>query len=346
MQRYLDLLVRPRYGIILRNSIASILIWSCSLLLRLFAHGDGEMLLMIGIIIPYTILQYTLTTQVILPRMPPGRRSFLTLLVVVGVLLLVSAVPMGLLSHLYQQGVDDAISFVLANAFLQLVVMTPVAWYFYRRSHKSREEVTHLKQELGQSEASLDFLRTQINPHFLFNALNSLYGLALNEGAQRTADGVQMLGELMRFLIHDNQQQEIDLTREADYLRQYIRLQQLRTEGNDSVLVTAHINDVPEGFRIAPMLLIPFVENAFKHGISFRMPSYINITLSAKEGVVYLDVHNSIAPKPVDDPERERSGIGLDNVRRRLDLLYPGRHELFIRDTGTEFFVHLSLRLT
>ncbi|RYY40206.1 MAG: hypothetical protein EOO08_07685 [Chitinophagaceae bacterium] len=346
MQRYLDLLIRPRYGIILRNVIASVLIWSCSLLLRMFAHGDGEMMLMIGVIVPYTILQYTLTTQAILPRMPPGRRTFLTLLVLVGVLLLVSAVPLGFLSHLFQDGMDDAISFVLANAFLQLLVMTPLAVYFYRRNHKSRQEVTHLKQELGQSEASLDFLRTQINPHFLFNALNSLYGLALNEGAQRTADGVQMLGELMRFLIHDNQKKEIDLTREADYLQQYIRLQQLRVEGNDSVLVTARINEVPEGLRIAPMLLIPFVENAFKHGISFRVPSYINVTLTAREGVVYLDVHNSVAPKTSDDPEADRSGIGLSNVRQRLELLYPGRHELFVRDTGTEFFVHLSVLLT
>ncbi|RYZ15551.1 MAG: histidine kinase, partial [Chitinophagaceae bacterium] len=229
MQRYFDLLARPRHGIILRNVLASVLIWSGSLLFLLFTRENGEGMLMLGLMVPYTILQYTLTTQVILPRLPQKGRSFLTLLVLVGVLILVSAVPFGLLGHLYHQGASDSAAFVILNGLLQLVVMTPLAWYFYRRSRKTREEVTHLKQELGQSEASLDFLRTQINPHFLFNALNSIYGLALNEGAQRTADGVQMLGDLMRFMIHDNEQEEIDLTREADYLQQYIRLQQLRT---------------------------------------------------------------------------------------------------------------------
>ncbi|GAB4094130.1 sensor histidine kinase [Flaviaesturariibacter terrae] len=346
MQRYIDLLVRPRYGIVLRNFLASLLIWSFSLLLYRFTDTDSEMMVLLGLMLPYSILQYTLTTQVILPRMPKGRRNFITLLVLVGLLLMLSAVPFALLAHLYHETASDAFGFVMGNAALQLLVMTPLAWYFYRRSSKTTEEVTHLKQELGQSEASLDFLRSQINPHFLFNALNSIYGLALNEGAQRTADGVQMLGDLMRFMIHDNQQEEIDLAREADYLQQYIRLQRLRTDGNESVLVTAHINEVPSGLRIAPMLLIPFVENAFKHGISFRTPSYINVTLDVKDGTVFLDVHNSVAPKTSDDPERDRSGIGLANVRHRLAVLYPDRHELFVRNTGTEFFVHLSIRLT
>ena len=346
MQRYFDLLARPRHGIILRNVLASVLIWSCSLLFFLFTRSDGEAMVMLGLLLPYTILQYTLTTQVILPRLPLVRRSFLTLLVLVGGLLLVSAVPFGLLAHLYRQNAGNSAGFVVANGLIQLFVMTPLAWHFYRRSHKTREEVTHLKQELGQSEASLDFLRTQINPHFLFNALNSIYGLALNEGAQRTADGVQMLGDLMRFMIDDNQREQIDLAREAGYLQQYISLQRLRTEGSESVLVSARIGEVPPGLRIAPMLLIPFVENAFKHGISFRVPSYIKVVLEVKDDIVYLDVHNSVAPRSADDPERNRSGIGLANVRQRLNLLYPGRHELFVRDTGAEYFVHLWIKLT
>jgi LytS/YehU family sensor histidine kinase len=93
------------------------------------------------------------------------------------------------------------------------------------------------------------------------------------------------------------------------------------------------------------MLLIPFVENAFKHGISFRDASYIRIGLELKADTLNFDVHNSRHARPDGDPERDKSGIGLANVRQRLELLYPGRHELIIRETGKEFFVHLTIEL-
>lgn len=334
-------------GIAIRNFTAAVLIFISSILFFIFTPVDGPVLVIWGLIVPYSVIQYTLGTQLFLPLSEPAKRSFWTFLVLIGALLVVTALPFGIFCRFYCRRMhEDAVAFTILNACFQFFVMAPLTWYFYKRSRRVKEEVVHLKQELGQSEASVDFLRSQINPHFLFNALNSIYALALNEGAQRTADGVQMLGDLMRFLMHDNEREEIDLTREAEYLQQYIRLQQLRTEGSESVLVSARIADVPPGLRIAPMLLIPFVENAFKHGISFRVPSYIKVGLEVKEGVVYLDVHNSIAPRSADDPERDRSGIGLANVRQRLALIYPGRHELFVRDTGAEYFVHLWIRLT
>jgi sensor histidine kinase YesM len=94
------------------------------------------------------------------------------------------------------------------------------------------------------------------------------------------------------------------------------------------------------------MLLIPFVENAFKHGISLREPSHIRVTLDVKDQVLYFDVNNSKHHKPENDPEKDKSGIGLNNVKQRLQLLYPARHELIIRETSREFFVHLTIQLT
>jgi LytS/YehU family sensor histidine kinase len=93
------------------------------------------------------------------------------------------------------------------------------------------------------------------------------------------------------------------------------------------------------------MLLIPFVENAFKHGISLREPSHIKITLQTQGHKLYFDVHNSIHVKPDNDPEKDKSGIGLNNVKQRLELLYPHKHELIIRETGKEFFIHLTIDL-
>ncbi|HEX8314206.1 MAG TPA: histidine kinase, partial [Flavisolibacter sp.] len=97
--------------------------------------------------------------------------------------------------------------------------------------------------------------------------------------------------------------------------------------------------------QIAPMLLIPFVENAFKHGISFRESSHIKITLEIKDNTLYFDVFNNKHLKQESDPEKNKSGIGLNNVKQRLKLLYPGKHELIIRETGKDFFVHLTIGL-
>jgi LytS/YehU family sensor histidine kinase len=141
-------------------------------------------------------------------------------------------------------------------------------------------------------------------------------------------------------------QDKIALSREIDYLNNYISLQKLRTDPNPTIRIEAEIESVIKPVQIAPMLLIPFVENAFKHGISFREPSHIKITLEVKEGVLYFDVFNIKHFKSENDPEKGKSGIGLNNVRQRLQLLYPSKHDLVIRDTKKDFFVHLTIQLT
>jgi two-component system LytT family sensor kinase len=200
-------------------------------------------------------------------------------------------------------------------------------------------------QQLKRSSASVDFLRSQINPHFLFNALNTLYGTAIQENADRTSEGIQKLGDMMRFMLQENMQDKISLTREIDYLNNYIALQRLRTDANPIVQINTQIQESETYFQIAPMLLIPFVENAFKHGISFREPSHIKVSLEIKQGKLYFDVYNSKHPRPDNDPEKDKSGIGLENVKQRLQLSYPGKHELVIHDTPKEFFVHLTIQL-
>jgi LytS/YehU family sensor histidine kinase len=231
------------------------------------------------------------------------------------------------------------------NSVLQMFITVPVTWLLYKRFMKGNEELNVLKKELGQSTANFDFLRSQINPHFLFNALNTIYGTALQEGAERTSEAVQKLGDMMRFMLQENMQDKISLTREIDYLNNYISLQRLRTDSNPNIMLETEIQDRENIFQIAPMLLIPFVENAFKHGISFREPSVIRISLEVKNNTLYFDVFNLKHARTENDPEKDKSGVGLENVRQRLQLLYPHKHELTIRDTTNEFFVHLTIQL-
>ncbi|MBO9155226.1 sensor histidine kinase [Chitinophaga sp. GCM10012297] len=227
--------------------------------------------------------------------------------------------------------------------FCNVMFMLPLAaWVSYNRLSR-KNEVLNLEKALGRSSANLDFLRSQINPHFLFNALNTLYGTALQENAPRTSEGVQKLGDMMRFMLHENNQEKIELDKEVGYLQNYIALQKLRTQQSPDIKIEVNINDADCTHDIAPMLLIPFVENAFKHGISLRNRSWIVVSLSCDENHIYFDAYNSIHVKPDNDPEKHSLGIGLNNVRRRLQLLYPNRHELSIRQTATEFFVHLTI---
>lgn len=239
-------------------------------------------------------------------------------------------------------------SFVIGafSGVLHFVLTAPALWLVYRWRMKGREEIYALQSELGRSAANVDFLRSQINPHFLFNALNTIYGLAIHEKAERTSEAIQKLGEMMRFMLNENTQERIPLDREIEYLSNYISLQKLRTDSNPHLRIQVDVADeVSRATRITPMLLIPFVENAFKHGISLREDSYIKISLELKKTTLYFDVLNSTHPKTGNDPEKNSNGIGLANVKHRLQHMYAGRHELMIRETSHDFFVHLRLEL-
>ncbi|WP_343702512.1 histidine kinase [Chitinophaga sp.] len=239
--------------------------------------------------------------------------------------------------------INDMSVVVTVTIFGEVLFVLPLAFILSRIRMKQKNEVLNLEKALGRSSANLDFLRSQINPHFLFNALNTLYGTALQENAPRTSEGVQKLGDMMRFMLHENHQEKIELSKEVGYLQNYISLQRLRTQASPDIKIEVNIREEHCDHFIAPMLLIPFVENAFKHGISLRSRSWIVVSLSCSQRHIYFDAYNSVHPKLENDPEKASLGIGLNNVRRRLALLYPGKHELSIRETNTEFFVHLTI---
>lgn len=206
------------------------------------------------------------------------------------------------------------------------------AWFRDRNSQRD------LEQE--KLRAELTALKHQVNPHFLFNVLNSLYGLAFRNDDEPTAEGIAKLSLLMRYMLYESNDNEVLLEKEIDYLENYISLQKLRLDDQTELLF--EVRGAVVGKSIAPMLLIPFVENAFKFGISTAKKSFVHILLVISEDQLVFEAHNSIHEVniPVEDGI---GGIGLENVRKRLELLYPGKYTLTNGPEGKVYRSRLTL---
>jgi hypothetical protein len=228
----------------------------------------------------------------------------------------------------------------LIIVFVWLVLLSVISGFLRIVFFKEKLQLTQL---FTQKTAELSSLRSQINPHFLFNALNTLYSVSLKENADKTADGIQKLGDMMRFMLNENNQDRIPLNKEIEYLENYIEIQRMRIAASDNIEIKVNIQPSDRDIFIAPMLLNPFIENAFKHGISFRNPSWIYITLTFDDTKLYFKVHNSLHTKSDLDPEKDNNGIGLENVRKRLDLIYKNRYALDIQKSEQDFFVSLTI---
>ena len=337
--------IRSKYKLVTSEGLVAFVIIMITVFFLITGGAEKWAVAMFAIISLSAILVYSYALHLFIPQAMTKTKPFRSYIVKIFLVLAISFLPMWALAFLASQH-DDASGVIASfNVAFQVFITAPLSWIIYKRRLEGDEEIFVLKRELGQSNANFDFLRSQINPHFLFNALNTIYGTALQEKAERTSVGIEKLGDMMRFMLQENMQEKIALSREIDYLENYISLQRLRTDANPVIRIDTNIEQQVYPVQIAPMLLIPFVENAFKHGISFREPSHIKITLEIKDNTLYFDVFNNKHQKQENDPEKNKSGIGLNNVKQRLKLLYPGKHELIIRETGKDFFVHLTIQL-
>jgi two-component system, LytTR family, sensor kinase len=188
-------------------------------------------------------------------------------------------------------------------------------------------------------KSELSFLRSQISPHFIFNVLNSIISLSRRK-PERVEPVVVKLSELMRYMLYESDDAKVIIEREVEYLRAYIDLQQLRFGDDVDIKFTSKILDQSQ--TIEPMLLIPFVENAFKHGVGMIQNPTIEINLQTENKRLVFEVKNKVnrQSKEVKD---SASGIGLNNVKRRLELLYPENHQLMIKDEGDFYVIHLDI---
>lgn len=204
-----------------------------------------------------------------------------------------------------------------------------------------RSEERRKNSENEKLRSELSFLKTQVNPHFLFNALNNIYALE-NKKSPHTGEAILKLSELVRYMLYETSSEKVPLENELEYIRSYIDLQKLGIQ--KEIRISFNIIGKSEGKCIAPMLLIPLVENAFKHGIHYKENAPIDILLSINNDELFLKVENYFEKKKhiID----ETKGIGHTNLRKRLELLYPGKHELNIKTDNQKFIAILKLNLT
>lgn len=190
-------------------------------------------------------------------------------------------------------------------------------------------------------KTELSLLRSQVSPHFMFNVLNNMVALARKK-SDLLEPSLIKLSSLMRYMLYETNEEKVSLEKETDYLQSYIDLQQQRFSKKLIILVNMQTPD--KFYEIEPMLLIPFVENAFKHGTGIIEQAQIDIKLSAENNFLYFKVSNNYDPVSVEIKDKA-SGIGLTNVQRRLNLLYPGHHELKITKKDGLFVISLKINL-
>jgi sensor histidine kinase YesM len=198
--------------------------------------------------------------------------------------------------------------------------------------------------ERQQLLTELAMLKMQVNPHFLFNTLNNIYSLASLK-SDRAPEAILRLADLMRYLLHDSAADTVLLAQELQHLRNFLELQRLRlpSTGAAALLLDTDGIDPAQSLPIAPMLLLPLVENAFKHGDLTARPA-VSIQLSQQpDGSLHFVVDNAVDPTAASPALEQPGGVGLSNLRRRLALLYPGRHHLHIDATPTHHHAALTL---
>jgi len=220
--------------------------------------------------------------------------------------------------------------------FLLYSTCTGMAAFFLRRNIIIQRE--NAEKEKLQKEQELTYLKEQVNPHFLFNSLNSIYSLARQQSLE-TPDLVMQLSELMRYQLESSKKDSVLLKEELEFIENYLLLEEKRLSKRCTVefLIDGDLLEL----RIAPMLLIPFVENAIKHGAqSTNEQSTIDISMAIKNNTLYFCVVNS---KPSLVVASKRKGLGLENVKRRLSLLYPNSHLLKIEDKEKTYQLDLSI---
>jgi hypothetical protein len=203
----------------------------------------------------------------------------------------------------------------------------------------SRIEKLQKELEKEKLNSELAFLKNQISPHFFFNTLNNIYSL-ISINAEDSKKAVLGLSKLMRYLLYDSEHGNTLLSNEIDFMNNYIDLMKLRMSNKIDLKVS--FPEKYEDINIPPLIFIPFIENAFKHGISYREKSFIDISMTTEKESLKFRCVNSLV-KIREDNESVHSGIGMHNVTKRLNLLFPGKHDIKINKSETEFEVLLQI---
>lgn len=227
------------------------------------------------------------------------------------------------------------ITSILNLFFILLSVFYTITWDWFR--------IELVKRKLTEENLKLElnYLKSQVNPHFLFNSLNNLYSIAIKNDDKETASGLSKLSTLMRFMLDKSDKSTVKIEEEIEYLKSYVEMQKLRFLESDEIDISFRIKGENNSINVPPFLLINFVENAFKHGINYKKSSKIDISIAIDENQLRFKIDNTNHGVKINDAG---SKIGLKNVRKRLDLIYGADYNLNIKSDIQKYTVDLTLK--
>lgn len=282
---------------------------------------------------------FFLNTELLIPRVL-RKRGIAPYLLSVIALIVVFMVIESLLKNWVLDDYANKMVRHIRKSFFFVFFITAISTGYGLITHLVIQEKSRQQERQERLQSELSFLRSQISPHFIFNILNSIIYLIRSKSTLAEPVTIK-LAELMRYMLYESADAQVPLGKELDYLKNYVELQKIRFE--DDVDVRLDIAGEPTGQVIEPMLLIPFVENAFKHGVGLVASPVIDIQLRLDRTALFFTLRNKING---DQPETKdsSSGIGLRNVSRRLELLYPEAHTLQISKAEGWFVVDLQLQ--
>lgn len=230
-------------------------------------------------------------------------------------------------------------SLIQNMGYTLLILLSSIGLLFIRELFKRQHIVDQLQSDKLRLE--LNQLKSQIQPHFFFNTLNNLYALSL-QGSPKTSVSIANLSGIMRYVLYEAREEKVLLAKEIAFMHSYLELERIRH--NDDTTLQFGVQGNPDGTLIEPLLFLPLIENCFKHSLHHKIPgNQVQLLMTIDEEEITFQTSNLKALKA--EAAAKESGIGLHNVRKRLELLYPGRHQLLVTEEDSQFIVTLSVQL-
>jgi len=295
------------------------------------------------VMLPFTMVVVYTINYLLLPKFLKQKRYISLGIIVLLILILEPPLPRTLVMILKEEAFNfkNFMDYNLLPFYFEtgLIIFIALSIKLFKERNKEQELKSLLEKQMLESE--LNALKSQLNAHFLFNTLNNLYGLAKKK-SDLTAAGILMLSKMLHFVLYECSPESYSLEKELDFINNYIELEKLRYGER---LRIEMIEDLDRSeFKIAPLLLFPFIENSFKHGASKKANKvWIKIRIASNRHKLLFEVANNRHVDVSSNPEINGGGVGLENVQTRLNILYPKQHTLTIRSDDSKFSIHLTI---
>ena len=296
----------------------------------------------------YTTVLLLLVNYVLIPKFFHTKKYFIFFVTLIGSIILFGIGEETVVEKILSptgRGTNDltwqSIYWYFGEILIPLLTFMTIKFVFDNFTKQQKIE----KIEKDRLSNELQLLKSQIQPHILFNSLNNLYHFALKK-ADTVPELILKLSNVLRYVLYETTEEMVSLKKEMAFIKDFIDLQEIQYKGRGQITFNSQIANGSEQLSIAPFILIPYIENSFKHSFGTKINDvFVEIDITAKEGQLQLLIKNNFE---IDDGKSDtliQGGIGLKNVGKRLNLIYPNRHRLNIREDNQEYFVNLRLRL-